>query len=76
MWPWVFFSLAVGAVIAFSFLVNDSLPQRFPYLSFLGITVFWPIGLAALLVIGIGHILLNLGIELKDLLLLTKKSES
>jgi len=75
MWTWIFFSLAVGAIIAFWFLTLDSLPQRFPYLSFFGITVFWPIGLAALLVIGIGHILLNLGSELKDLFSLTK-SES
>lgn len=65
MVEWILISLAIGVILGMALLVNDALPQKYPYLSFTGITVFWPIILIGLILFGTGYVLYNIGLELK-----------
>jgi len=65
-------SLVAGLVIAIGFLINDSLPVKYPYLGFLGVTVFWPLGLVAAAIFGLGYFLFQTGREIGVLLGMVK----
>lgn len=70
-------SIVIGLFVAFACLVQDSLHPKYPYLSFFGITLIWPLGLAALIVLGVGYTIYQIGREIGLLLkLIPETTES